>query len=193
MTSLLVVLSLLGPAWAGDVSIDIRVPARIAFGGEIVGDLFVPGRIVLTKPPGTYALVATIAGEPWRQEIMVPARGDTRVLVTAQGITPMDAPDVASAEAAAGEPMTFTVRSAGTVGLMLVVDGARHRIPAASTVDVDLAQGDHPIAVRSHDGGVVYAKGVLRVTRGGRGVLQLVEGAAPEASGEGVSFILSGG
>lgn len=179
------------PAFAGDVVIDVRLPARVSLGGEILADMYQPGVLRVERPEGQHALVVAVQGEPSRALLDVPEQGVVRALVTHEGITSTrpvrakKAPDDAV-------PLQLDVHALGSSRLMLVADGKRHEVGPASPISVELAVGDHPITVRSHDGGVVYSRGVLRIRTGGEGLLQLVEGAAPRVSGEGVDFVATG-
>lgn len=187
---MIALLALLVSAVAGDVVVDAKVPARVAVGGEVVGDVYRPAVLRVAQPEGVTAVVVTIGGKPYRVEVQVPAIGQTRVLVGPNGITVEDPAAERVAEDAG--PLAVTVRVAGSVPLMLQLPGVRHVVRPGREVAFGLPVGDHAVTVRSSDGGIVYARGVLQVRAGGEGLIQLVEGGMPETSGEGLAFVVSG-
>lgn len=187
---LLLTLLAIPAASAGEVVLDVRLPSRVSLGGEILADLFQAAVLKVERPAGQVALVVSTQGEPERVVLQVPESGQIRALITHEGIS--SAALVAASDPEATGPMVLAVRTVGSSRLMLVVDGARHTVGPASPLEITLAPGDHALTVRSQDGAVVYSRGVLSVANGGEGVLQLVEGAGPQASGDGVSFVATG-
>jgi hypothetical protein len=177
-------------AFAGDLVVDAKVPAEIWIGGELAGQLAIPGEMRFQEPAGKTEVTVVLGARPNKIEVDVPDKGEARVLVGRTGITagepdPVAATDAAPAIPAAAYSVEF--RSAGSEDMQLRLDDQRIALAPKQVRKVDLAPGSYQLSIRNESGTVVWARGTLDV--GGAGlVVQVADGRMPELSGPGGEF-----
>lgn len=194
MGTLLLIWSLVVSAVSGEIIVDARVAARVALEGRILADLFEASEVRVRRPEGAYRLVVTVDGEPRSVRVQVPEAGSVRVLVSGRGVTPTVSSEAAPAASGSAEPRDLKVLAVGGVALMFQVGGERHAVSGSRPLTLALEPGRYPVAVRSKDGSVIFARGTLVVGSGeGDGVVQIAEGLSPEVSGDGLEYSQSGG
>ncbi|HMV66545.1 MAG TPA: hypothetical protein PKA64_06820 [Myxococcota bacterium] len=183
-------LLLLNLAWSAELVVDAKMPARVSLDGVVVADLYVPGLLRVPTEAGTHELLVTVDGRP--HELRVAVHDDTPllVLVGRSGVT-LGETAPAAAVAAAG-PWGVRFRVSGRERLLVQVDGQRVVLSPGGGSTLQLGPGEHRMSVRSSDGTMVYARGVLQVRGGEELAVQVGEGSLPETSGAGVSFVADG-
>jgi hypothetical protein len=168
-------------SFAGVLVVDARVPAEVQVGGQPVVQLFQPGVVRLDWPSGPSTVTVLVGGTPQDVPITMTESGTATILVGKTGITTGQR---ATAEPSATGTRKIEFSTTGTVGMLLIVDDARHVLASGDVLTLDLPDGNHKIALRDQAGTVIWARGSLIV--GGAGpdaaIVQLSEGRMPEGS-----------
>lgn len=186
---------ILGCGWAlsasaGELVIDAKIATQVAVDGVLVADLLQAGVLRTPIADGLHEVKVVSGGHT--STVSVTAKADVPVVVVAgrSGVT-LGAPSATTSVAATG-PAAVEVRAVGAERVLLQVAGQRVLVTPGTSKAVQLAAGEHPVVVRSSDGTMVYARGVLSVGAGDGLVLQIGEGAMPETAGSGLRFIPEG-
>jgi hypothetical protein len=191
MTLLLVAALSSLPAVAGELVVDVKVPARVAVDGEVVADVYQDGVLRVPWADGAHQVTVTVAGSPQRLDVTAAAE-PVVLLVGRTGISIGAVANPAAPPVADAVASDVRFRTIGTERLLVQIDAQRVAVSPGKGILLPLQVGDHPISVRSGDGTSVYARGVLTITGGADNVVQVTEGALPETSGAGVHFSAGG-
>jgi hypothetical protein len=173
-------------ASAGEILLDAKVPAALTVDGRMLAELYEPGLLRVSVPDGAHTMIVSIAGyrQPFDIEL---AEGELRVVIAGRN-------GVSLGETRAAAPMTIggeaevEFRAIGPASVMVQVGKTRVVVPPGGTKRVMLTMGEHTMSVRSGDGTSVYSRGVLQVLGGEVMVVQVTEGAVPEASAPSLVF-----
>ncbi len=181
---------LLSSALAGDIVVDAKVPTEIRARGLPIASLTWPAEVRLTDlEPGLKQFEVFVAGTGHSIEVLVPASGETWVVVGESGVSVAGIREAdAAAKVEADAPVQVEFRSLGPGKLTLQIDGQRHSVEAGQPLSMELTSGSHPVKLRSYDGTVIYAHGTLELASGFPAVVQLAEGRVPEVAGRGASW-----
>jgi hypothetical protein len=180
------ILTLWLSASAGELLLDAKVPAALSVDGRMLAQLYEPGVLRVPVSAGAHQLSISIDGTPQLFDVTV---GEDEVRVILAGRTGVTLGEVRKATTqVAGVPVDVEFRARGPAAVMVQVGRERIVLAPEAIKHLSLALGDHPMTVRSSDGTSVYARGVLRVVGGEVMVVQVTEGATPEATGPGLVF-----
>lgn len=176
---------LVGIALGGEVVVEAKVPTEVWMAGQKIAENSYPCQVRFEAPDGEVDLLLVVNGANNTVKVTVPTTGAALVHVGRTGITTghTDAPTLAAGQTAT----RVQFRSAAREDLVLYVDGGKHELSPAAVLSIDLDLGDHKVSLRSRDGTIVYATGLLRVEGDGL-VVQLADGRMPEIAGDGGSF-----
>ena len=172
----------------GTLHIDAKLPAEVLVDGAKIAQLWHPGALTVAVSAGPHTLRIYTHGDPEDFPVQIEPDAQTRVVVGRTGIT-LDS--LAAAPADPATPVAVELRSVGGSAQVRLAD-RRIELDNGERVSVQLAPGDHRMSVRSRDGTVIWATGVLEVGVGEGLVVQVAEGRLPELSGAG-RFHASGG
>lgn len=174
----------LSAAFAGEVVIDVKLPARLSLDGELVAEVYREGVLRLPVKDGPHQLVVTTGGMPSSFQVDVGPR-PTVVIVGRSGIS-VSQDDQEQVVPMGDAQVRF--RSAHNERLMVQVGNQRVVVSAGDGILIPLPVGEYPMTVRNPDGTSIFARGMLQVRGGADLVVQISEGMLPETSGEGVAF-----
>lgn len=182
---------LLSLALSAEIVLDAKVSTRLSVDGVAVAELFRPGLLHVEIPAGDHEVIVVADGHT--STFRASIRDDSPLIVFAgrTGITLGEAPSVAPTAVAPG-PWTVRFRVGGRERLLVSVDNQRIVVSPGEGSVLTVTGGDHRLSVRSSDGTMVYARGMLRVNGGDNLTVQIGEGALPETSGSGLSFVADG-
>lgn len=182
---------ILSLALAGEVVLDAKVPARLSIDGVVVAELFQAGLLRVPVEAGEHEVLITAEGR--MSVLRATVREDAPLLLLAGrvGVSIGEVGAVEPTVAAVG-PWSVRFRVTGRERLLVQVDGQRVVVSPGEGAVLTLTGGDHRLSIRSSDGTMVYARGLLQVKGGPEMAVQIGEGALPETSGAGVSFVADG-
>jgi len=174
-------------AFAGHLVVDAKVPAEIWIGGELAGQVAIPGALSFEEPAGKVEVTVVIAARPDKIEVDIPDQGEARVIVGRTGITTGEPQAHAAPPKDAPASYSVEFRSAGSEDMELTLGDQRIPLAPKQVEKIDLAPGSYPLSIRNETGTVIWAHGTLDV--GGEGlVVQVADGRMPEISGPGGTF-----
>lgn len=171
-------LTLASALYAGELVIEARIPAEVYVDGVPHVQLFQPGEVRLDVAEGERRVTLITGSDPFDVDVQVPAAGHAVIVVGRTGVTTGQV----APPPPASEDVPAELRVAGLDDLMLVLDGDRHALASGSVTALTLSRGEHPLSLRSRDGTLVWARGVLHITGGTPIILQLSEGLMPEVA-----------
>ncbi len=163
----------------GELEVEAMQPAEVLLDGVKLGQLWFPGEVAFKVPAGDHLLRVYMQGKPNDLSIRVPADGEVRVLAGRTGLSATS--DVDDEGVAASVQVEFRVMDAR--GATLRLDDQRLKVQAGSPLSLELDAGPHVLSVRSSDGTVIWASGVLTVSGAAPVVVHVTEGRLPEVSG----------
>jgi len=163
----------------GELEVEAMQPAEILLDGVKLGQLWFPGEVGFAVPAGDHLLRVYMQGKPSDLAIRVPANGEVRVLAGRTGLSATH--DTDDDAVAASVQVEFRVMDAR--GASLRLGDQRHKVQAGSPLSLELDTGPHVLSVRSSDGTVIWASGVLTVSGAAPVVVHVTEGRLPEVSG----------
>ncbi len=177
---------LLSLASAGTLVVDAKVPTEIRVDGFPVASLTWPGQLRVTADAGSTTFQVWVDGKPNDVQVDIPEAGEAWVIVGKSGIT-----TEAKNTEVGDTPTSVEFRAVETV--LLQLEGQRHLVRPDTPLVLELAQGKHPVKVRSADGLTIWAQGQLSLSGDTEVIVQLAEGRSPEVAGrdgrwEGGSF-----
>jgi hypothetical protein len=165
----------------GRIEVEALLPTEIVVDGVKLGQLWIPGEAAFTIPTGEHLLRAYTQGKPHDLPIRVTATQPVHVLVGRSGIS-ADRPTEAD-DAAVAVQVEFRVM--GARGAVLRLDDGKHQVQPGQPLSIELEPGLHPLSVRSSNGTVIWASGMLSVSGTQPVVVHVTEGRMPEVSGGG--------
>lgn len=163
----------------GELEVEAMQPAEILLDGVKLGQLWFPGEVGFEVPAGDHLLRVYMQGKPSDLAIRVPVNGEVRVLAGRTGLSATQ--DTDDEGVAASVQVEFRVMDAR--GATLRLDDQRHKVQAGSPLSIELDTGPHVLSVRSSDGTVIWASGVLTISGAAPVVVHVTEGRLPEVSG----------
>lgn len=171
-------------ALAGDLVIQVTVPAEVHMDGKIIAELFEESELRVPADIGAHRLVVYRNGDPQPLDVTIKKGLDTTLTVGRTGITTGQA-----LERLAPVDGTVSVefRVDDVEGALLVLGDERHRLAPGTVFHAELKGGETPMSVRSADGTVVWATGSLDL-RHGPVIVQINPGRLPEVPSMGGSF-----
>jgi hypothetical protein len=168
------------PATMGQLQVEALLPTEIVVDGVKIAQLWLPGSATFSIPVGDHLLRVYTQGKPNDLRIHVDGERGLKVLVGRTGV---------STEQAAAPDLDATVavefRVMGTRAATLRLDDGKHKVQPGQPLALELDAGSHPLSVRSEDGTVIWASGVLAISGAAPVVVHVTEGRMPEVSGGG--------
>jgi hypothetical protein len=170
---------------AGELVVDAQVPTEVQVGGHTIAQLFQPAVLHFALAAGPTRVTLMVSGAPRDLDVTIPAIGALTIVVGRTGITAGEEPQ----PSVAGATGRVEFRVAGSAGVQVQVDEARHVLAPGQTLTLDLVGGPHRMSVRDRSGTLIWARGTLQIDGAPDPfVVQLSEGHAPEVAGAGGAF-----
>ena len=164
----------------GMLEVEATQAAEVLLDGVKLGQLWMPGDVRFRVPAGPHTLRVYMQGQPNDLGIVVPSEGAVQVLAGRGGLSASHETETDDPAPAADVAVEFRVM--GTRAATVHLDQGRHKVQPGAPLSFDLTPGAHPLSVRSADGAVIWASGVLRVSGSERVVVHVSEGRLPEVS-----------
>ena len=159
-----------------------RALVELLVDGSKYAQLWHPGEARFEVPAGPHELRVYSSGEPTDLPTVIAPGATLRVLVGRTGVSLET--ELAAADDEPAGPVPVEFRSVGG-SAQLRLGRDRVLLGAGERVMVDLVPGDHAFSVRSRDGTVIWANGMLEVGRAPGLVVQVSDGRLPELVGPG--------